>query len=176
MEMPSRPNISQYWHFKLYRDILLFRLNCFLQRKNWSIFFRVVCRVVKMNRAVPQLTYGSERAERRYSSYSFTTSALAEGEWSAWRPGRSLLPGKGPPLSIGQEAGWAPEPVCTERLEEKSSYLCRESNLYFPVFQSIVRHYTKLPGSYVVVTHQGNPILLCKVIVNFFKTRMKVAP
>jgi hypothetical protein len=34
-----------------------------------------------------------------------------EGEWSESRPGRALPPGKGPPVPIGQEAGWAPEPV-----------------------------------------------------------------
>jgi hypothetical protein len=58
--------------------------------------------------------------ERRYSSYSFTNSALDGGEWSASRPGRALLPGKGPPVPIVQEAGWAPEPVWTQRLEETS--------------------------------------------------------
>jgi hypothetical protein len=58
--------------------------------------------------------------ERRYSSYSFTTSALDEGEWSASRPGRAFPPGKGPPLPIVQEAGWASELVWTQRLEEKS--------------------------------------------------------
>jgi hypothetical protein len=31
-----------------------------------------------------------------YSSYSFLTSALDEGEWSASRPSRSLRPGKDP--------------------------------------------------------------------------------
>jgi hypothetical protein len=50
-----------------------------------------------------------------YSSYSFMTSALDGGEWSASRPGRALPPGKGP------EAGWAPETVWTQRLEEESS-------------------------------------------------------
>jgi hypothetical protein len=55
-----------------------------------------------------------------YSSYSFTTSALDGGEWSASRPGRVLPPGKGSPVPIVQEAGWAPEPVWTQRLEEKS--------------------------------------------------------
>jgi hypothetical protein len=59
--------------------------------------------------------------ERRYSSYSFTTSALDGGEWSAPRPGRALPPGKGPPVPIVQEAGWAPEPVWTQRLQEISS-------------------------------------------------------
>jgi hypothetical protein len=61
----------------------------------------------------------------RYSSYSFSTSALDGGEWSASCPGRALAPGKGPPVPIGQEAGRAPEPVWTQRLEEKSSCLCR---------------------------------------------------
>jgi hypothetical protein len=55
------------------------------------------------------------------SSYSFTTSALDGGEWSASRPGRALPPGKRPPVPIGQEARWAPEPVWTQMLEEKSS-------------------------------------------------------
>jgi hypothetical protein len=40
-----------------------------------------------------------------YSSYSFTTSALDGGEWSASRPGRALSPGKGPPVPTVQEAG-----------------------------------------------------------------------
>jgi hypothetical protein len=52
-----------------------------------------------------------------HSSYSFTISSLDGGEWSASRPGRALLPGKGPTV---QEAGWATEPVWTQRLEEKS--------------------------------------------------------
>jgi hypothetical protein len=30
------------------------------------------------------------------------------GEWSASRPGRALVPGKGLPVRTGQEAGWAP--------------------------------------------------------------------
>jgi hypothetical protein len=54
-----------------------------------------------------------------YSSYSFTTSALDGGEWSASRPA-ALSPGKGTPVPIVQEAGWAPEPVWTQRLQEKS--------------------------------------------------------
>jgi hypothetical protein len=43
------------------------------------------------------------------------TLALDWGEWSASRLGRGV-----PHVSIGQEAGWAPQPVWTQRLEEKS--------------------------------------------------------
>jgi hypothetical protein len=69
-------------------------------------------------KAVPLHTYGGKGG--MYSSYSFTTSQLDGGEWSTSRPGRALPPGKGPPVPIVQEAGWAPEPVSTQRLEEKS--------------------------------------------------------
>jgi hypothetical protein len=61
------------------------------------------------------------------------------GEWSASRPVRALLPGKEPPVPIGEEAGWASEPVWTQRLEEKSFASAGDRN---PVIQSVVRHYT----------------------------------
>jgi hypothetical protein len=76
--------------------------------------------------------------ERRYSSYSFMTSTLEGGEWVASHPGRAIPPGKGPPVPIVQEAGWTPEPVWTQRLVEKSFYLCQGSNLDRPVVQSVV--------------------------------------
>jgi hypothetical protein len=77
--------------------------------------------------------------ERKYSSYSFLTSALDGGEWSASRPGRALPPGKDPPVPIEQEDGWAPEPVWTQRLEEKSSASVGDRT---PVVQSVVNHHT----------------------------------
>jgi hypothetical protein len=43
--------------------------------------------------------------------YSFSTSALGGGGWSAPRPGR-FTPGKDPVPTV-QEAGWAPMPVWT---------------------------------------------------------------
>jgi hypothetical protein len=79
--------------------------------------------------------------ERSYSSYSFTTSALGEGEWSASRPGRSLPPGKGPLVLIGQGLG-GPQSRSGHRLEEKSFRLSQGSNLDRPVVRSVVRHYT----------------------------------
>jgi hypothetical protein len=71
---------------------------------------------VKQSLYTPWRRFGGEE----YSSYSFTTWALDGGEWSASRPGRALPPGKGPPVPIVQEVGWASEPVWTQRLEEKS--------------------------------------------------------
>jgi len=76
-----------------------------------------------------------------YSSYSFTTSALHEGEWSTSRPGRAFLPGKAPLVPIVQKAGWAPEPVWTQA-REKILCLCRGANLDRLVVQSVVRNYT----------------------------------
>jgi hypothetical protein len=77
--------------------------------------------------------------ERRYSSYPFLTSALDGSEWSASRPDRALPPGKEPPVPVGQEASFAPEPVWTQRLEEKSPASVGNRT---PVVQSVVRHYT----------------------------------
>jgi hypothetical protein len=54
-------------------------------------------------------------------------------------PAALLPPGKGPPLPIVQEAGWAPEPVWTQRLEEKSFVPAGDRT---PVVQPVVRHYT----------------------------------
>jgi hypothetical protein len=51
-----------------------------------------------------------------------------------------FTPGKGPPVAIGQEAGWASELVWTERLEEKSFASAEDRT---PVVHSVVRHYTE---------------------------------
>jgi hypothetical protein len=83
--------------------------------------------------------YGGAWGERRYSFYSFLNSALDEGELSVSCPGRALPPGKWPPVPTVQEAGWTPEPVWTQRLEEKSSAFVGDRT---PVVQSVVRHYT----------------------------------
>jgi hypothetical protein len=59
--------------------------------------------------------------KRRYNFYSLLTSVLYRDEWSASRPGRALASVKGPPAPIEQQAGRAPEPVWTQRLDEKSA-------------------------------------------------------
>jgi hypothetical protein len=110
---------------------------------HWSILHLVPTTPPRSLRLKPKAvplhatkTLGGEE----YSSYSF--SALDEGEWSASRSGSVLRPGKGPPVPIVQEDGWASEPVWTQRLEEIYFRFCRGSNLYRPVVQPVVRHYT----------------------------------
>jgi hypothetical protein len=76
--------------------------------------------------------------ERRYSFYSFSISALHGRDWSASRPGSALSPGKGPSVPVVQEAGRAPEPVWTQKLDEKFFRLCRGSNLDRPVVQPVI--------------------------------------
>jgi hypothetical protein len=61
-----------------------------------------------------------------HSAYSFLTSAL-HGDESASHPGHAL-----PSVPIGQEAGWAPEPVWTQELEEKSSASVGDRTPYRP--------------------------------------------
>jgi hypothetical protein len=72
------------------------------------------------HKGIPATRHGCAWGERRYSSYSLLTSAPDGGKWSASRPSRALPPGKGPPVPIGQKAGWVSEPVWTQRLVEKS--------------------------------------------------------
>jgi hypothetical protein len=77
--------------------------------------------------------------ERKCRVYVVWISAIEGGEWSASRSGRAL-----PPVPIVQEAGWAPEPVWTQRLQEKSFAFVGDRTL---VIQSVASHYTELPGS-----------------------------
>jgi hypothetical protein len=93
---------------------------------------------VKQSRYTPWRRLGGED----YSCYTFTTSALDADECSESRLGRALPPGEGPAVPIVQEAGWAPDPVWTQRLEEKSSWPCQVSNLDRPDVQPLARHYT----------------------------------
>jgi hypothetical protein len=94
---------------------------------------------VNIKQRSPATRHGGAWGERRYSPYSFSTSALDGGEWSASRPGRSLAAGKGHPVSFVQEARWTPEPVWTQRLEEKSFAPARDRT---PVVQPVARYYT----------------------------------
>jgi hypothetical protein len=85
---------------------------------------------VKLSRYTP---WRHIMGERRYSSYSFLTSILDGGEWSASRPGRALPPGKEPPGThwIG---GWVgPRAGLDAQARRKILCLCRGSNPDLPV-------------------------------------------
>jgi hypothetical protein len=112
------PSRLQSWG-RQHREKLVTCIN----KHNW----KVKCKVV------PLRSIEAHLGDRRYSSYCFLTSALEGGERSASCPGRALPPDKEPPVPTVQEAGWAPEPVWTQRLEEKILCLCRGSNPDRPV-------------------------------------------
>jgi hypothetical protein len=57
-------------------------------------------------------------------------------------PAALYPPEKGPPVPIVQEAGWVPEPVWTQRLDEKLFRLCPGLKLDRPVVQPVARQYT----------------------------------
>jgi hypothetical protein len=114
---------------------------CLVYRLQTFMTNRIPCITLSVVKRCPA-TPCRRQGDRRYSSHSLLTSALDGGEWSASRPGRALPPGKGPPVPTGQEAGWASEPVWTQRQEEKSSRLCRGSNLNHPVVQPVTSNYT----------------------------------
>jgi hypothetical protein len=69
--------------------------------------------------------HAGAKVERKYSSYSFLNSVLGGVSGQRHTPA-ALCPGKGLPVSIGQEAGWASELVWTQMLEIKSLASVRE--------------------------------------------------
>jgi hypothetical protein len=93
-------------------------------------------------KAVPLHAMEALGGERRYRSYSFSTSALDRGEWSASRPGRAFIPGEMTP-GTHCTGGWV-GPRAGLDTEARGKTLCprRESNPDRPVVQPVVRHYT----------------------------------
>jgi hypothetical protein len=83
---------------------------------------------VQKSKTDPLLCHAGNKGERRYSSYSFLTSALDGGEWSASCHGCTLPQGK----DLWHH--WIGECV-----EEESFASVRDQTR---VVQSIVRHYT----------------------------------
>jgi hypothetical protein len=82
-----------------------------------------------------------EKGDKRYSFYSFTTSALdvAIGQPHAppW-----FSRGKDPRYSLDRRLGGSQNSSGHRGFEKKSSYLCRGSKLDWPVVQYVARHYT----------------------------------
>jgi hypothetical protein len=104
---------------------------------HFALYYNVKISIRKTNSPTTHLW---RRRGRGYSSYSFPSRHYTGV--SGYRHALDSPPGKEPTVPIVQEAGWAPEPVWIQRLEEKSSCLWRGSNLDRAVAQSVVRHYT----------------------------------
>jgi hypothetical protein len=73
----------------------------------------------KAKQSSPATRHGGAWLETRYSSYTFMTSVLDGVSGQCHFPA-AVCSGEGPPVPTVHEAGWAPEPVWTQKLEEKS--------------------------------------------------------
>jgi hypothetical protein len=94
------------------------------------------------HKSSPTTRHGGAWGERRYSSHSFTTSALGRGEWLASRPGRAFTPGERTP-GTPCTGGWVgPKAGLDTEVRGKILCPCRGSDPDRPVVQPVVRHYT----------------------------------
>jgi hypothetical protein len=88
------------------------------------------------------------QGERMLSSYSFLTSAIDGGEWSASRPDRALPREKDPRYTLDRRLG-GPQSWSGKEARGNILYLRPGSNPYRSLVESVVRHYYRLnyPGS-----------------------------
>jgi hypothetical protein len=91
----------------------------------------------------------SSKVERTYSFYSFLTSALDGGEWSASRHGPALRPGKDP--GIHWVCGLVDLRASLDTQTTEKSFASAGSRT--PVVHSVVRHYTELPQLHIYSVH-----------------------
>jgi hypothetical protein len=105
-------NLSKTWYYLLQPCALHGVLTTMHRQQKLSrrTLGKVRITFFKIIKSSPATRHEGAWEERKYSSYSLTNSVLDGGEWSASRPGRALPPGKGPPISILQEAEWAQSP------------------------------------------------------------------
>jgi hypothetical protein len=102
-------------------------------------YIELICK--RKGKVVPVLNkapYHEDVRESRGIAPPFLTSALDGGEWPASHPGH-FTPGERFPVPIGQEGGWASEPVWTLWRKEKS--LAPVGNLTLAA-KPIARRYT----------------------------------
>jgi hypothetical protein len=76
----------------------------------------------------PATHHGGTWRDRRYSSYSFLTLALDGGWVVSVTPRPRFAPGNGLLVSIVHEAGWASDPIWTQRLEK---VITRAATVFF---------------------------------------------
>jgi hypothetical protein len=108
----------------------------------------------------PATRHADTWGKRRYSSRSFLTLALCGCERSASRPGRALLTGKGLTAPIVRGAGWAPEPVWTQRLEEKSLASVGDRN---PGHSVLVRQHDTAKSLFTCQQYVRSSNLVCSL-------------
>jgi hypothetical protein len=68
----------------------------------WNVIHSPVALKVKLSHE----RHAGAKGESQHSCYSFLTSALDRGEWSASRPGRAFPPGNPPPPGTHWIGGW----------------------------------------------------------------------
>jgi hypothetical protein len=108
----------------------------------------------KKGKAVSQYTCGGAGGEKRYSSYSLTTSALDGVSGQRHVPVAVYLRGKDP--GANWTGGWVgPRAVLDSEARGKILCLCRASKLDRPVVQSVARHYTVWTTPAPVVLYTG---------------------
>jgi hypothetical protein len=103
--------------------------------------FRHFTRLYKVKQSSPATRHGGACGEGKYSSYSFLTSALDEGDWSASRLGRAL-PWERTPDTLCTGAWVSLRAGLDTKARGKILCPCRASNPDRPVVQSVVSHYT----------------------------------
>jgi hypothetical protein len=122
---------------------------------------------VEWGKAVPLHAMEALGGERRYSAYSFLTSA-PDGVIvvSIMPPGHVLPPGKGPPVPLDRRLGLS-QSWSGQRLEEKSLCLSQGSNPDRRVIQSVVRHCTDwatpAPGRWEYICQKGLRLRIVKI-------------
>jgi hypothetical protein len=116
---------------------------CFCRDRLRQQQIQAIRRTGKKRQSSPATRHGSAWGERRYSSYSFFTSALDWGEWSVSRP-RERTPGTHCTGGwVGLRAGLDTE------VTRNILCSCRVSNPDCPVVQSVVKtlYWLSYPGS-----------------------------
>jgi hypothetical protein len=91
---------------------------------------------VSMCKSCSAARHAGAKGEGTYSSYSFLSSALDGGEWSASRPDRVKTHGP-----IGYEAGWASKLGICKRFIQLGSFFIKKmypilsfTNIYFTYY------------------------------------------
>jgi hypothetical protein len=102
------------------------------------VYLRLIAKMLEL-KSSPATRHWGALKEKRYSSYSFMTSAL-DGVVSV-TPRPRFTPRERTPVPIVQN-GWASEPMWTHRLEETFFRLCRGSKPDRPVVQPVGRYYS----------------------------------